>query len=168
MFERGTGGDFVAPPSDVYTLRFDGVIQERTWPNKRGPGGTPDPNYPDDKSLQLRFFIEDDGQVDEQWIETEIRAWFPARFTPGNKTGKLFAAMFGGVLPNEFAGTEEELRGRRVRATIGQDEKGYIEVTSPLPARSRRGQQELPKAMQTTVMPENAYREVLAGTEPPF
>lgn len=144
-FEATKGGDFQIPPRDMYTLIFDGVIGRKTHPNRENP------DAPGDESVYMRFFIDD--PEDEDWHNTELRVWFPAKVTAGNKSGKLYAAMLG-VEPDDIVGRKirtSDLVGRRFRATVGENKNGYAEITAPLPLRNRR-----PKAV------------VEEADEPPF
>ena len=148
MFERGNagaGGEVVIPEEGMYVLRFEGIENERIWPAEE-EGGEPN------KSLFLTFTIERDIEVPGSEYEgREVKFWFPSRFTPGNKTGRLFAAMFGGELPSTFGGEESELIGRRVQAVLKKGENGYLRLDSALPVRSRRQD-----------------RQEALGGEPPF
>jgi hypothetical protein len=123
--------DFSLPDDffgDVYTFRFDHIVDQREFDNRENPAG------PKDVSLNIQFVV--DEEPDRGWNGTEVRAFYPEKVTDGNKTGKLFAAMFGGQLPDEF--TEDMLSGRRFRATANKNDRGYPELTSPIAVRSSR------------------------------
>lgn len=115
-----TQTQFDLPPFGVYTLSFRGLISVREFENKENPEGPPD------VSMNLRFEIEDEGD----WKGTEIRAFYPEKLTDGNKTGKLFAAIFGNEgVPDEFE--LNDLIGRRFRALIKDNGKGWPAIESP-------------------------------------
>jgi hypothetical protein len=124
--------DFAPPDEffgDVYTFRFDYIVDQREFENRDDPTG------PKDVSLHIQFTV--DEQPDRGWNGTEVRTFYPEKVTDGNKTGKLFAAMFGGTLPEEF--TEEMLAGRTFRATANRNDRGYPVLDSPIAVRAARG-----------------------------
>lgn len=138
MFERGFsggGGDVYVPDEGIYILRFTGIDGQKEWPSDEvNDDGTP---KPPDVSLFLAFEIEDPYEEYEGAHGKTVKFWFPARFTPGNKTGRLFAAMFGGELPAAFAGDEDELIGRKVRAMLKKGDNGYLRLAEALPIKKK-------------------------------
>ena len=134
MFERGFssggGGEVYVPEEGIYILRFTGIDSQKEWPADE-EGGEPS------VSLFLSFEIEDPYGEYEGADGKTVKFWFPARFTPGNKTGRLFAAMFGGELPAAFAGDEDELIGRKVRAMLKKGDNGYLRLAEALPIKRK-------------------------------
>lgn len=154
VLAKGTG--FEVPPRATYLLRWNEVLEERTFPNRKNPELT-------DVSLQVQVTVEEG-----EWEGTEIRFFTPGYYNDGTKTGKLFAALLGledgESLPDEI--DYDEFEDKLFYATVFKKPNGYPDIEAPYayrPAPKRRV-----KTMTRRDLDEVMATAGTEGTEPNF
>jgi hypothetical protein len=144
-FEYGTGGEYELPDPGNYKIVFKGVVESREWPSEDKDGN---PRYDDegnpltDTSLTLQFAIDDE---EDDFDGTEFRDYFPLKITPGNKSGRLWAAFLGisveELMANPIPKTSA-IVGRRCDASLihrkATNGKAYLKIGAATPLKKRR------------------------------
>jgi hypothetical protein len=127
--EKTTGGDWELPDEDTYVVEFLGVVAMKDFPNN--DGGV-------DTSLTLQFIIRDD---ESEFDGVEFRDYFPLKVTDKNKSGKLWAALWGGELPDAMPKTGAFI-GRKAKATVthrvASNGQTYPKIASVVPLREKK------------------------------
>jgi hypothetical protein len=143
--EYGSGGSFEIPEEGKYNIKLLGCVKTTEFPND--DGGV-------DVSLTLQFVIDD---PESDYDGVEFRSFYPRLVTPGNKSGKLFAALVGGdikVLMGRGGEWEYDYEnqvsrvppfatfiGKRCGATLIHKESGdrtYAQIASVGPLKGKR------------------------------
>lgn len=147
-----TATDWEIPDEGSYTLRLTGIATERVHEPKK-------PGDPPDVSVNFQFVVDD---PDSDWDGVEVRSWFPQKFTDGNMTGALFAAILGTKeTPNDLG--LDDLTGRPFTATIKhqvKDGRTYPKLVSPVAIRPKGAGRRKQLAATDAVVEDD--------TEPPF
>lgn len=88
-------GGFELPDEGSYTFKFLGVIDTKDWPKTTKEGANiydEDGHQVMETSLTLQFVIDD---PESDFDGVEFRDYFPLKVTNGNKSGRLWAALWG-------------------------------------------------------------------------
>lgn len=142
-----TASEFECPPEDVYTLEFIGHEEQ---PVRPGFGGNTDI---EEYSVRLFFKIVDydydPDEDDQDWNGTEIRqfyVWqrfdkkkqemFSTYLSEKSKANAIFNAILGRPVTEEDELDLRSMEGRRIKATIVENKRGYPEIQSPVRAKS--------------------------------
>lgn len=142
-----TAAEFDCPPQDVYTLELVGHEEQ---PVK--PGYNNDTNI-DEYSVRLFFKIVDHpydpDEDDTDWNGTEIRQFYTWQrydkaeqkmystyLSEKSKAYAIFSALLGRPVTEDDEIDLEAFEGRRVKATIVENKKGWPDIQSPVKARS--------------------------------
>lgn len=140
------GGEYELPPAGTYKIVFKGVVEAKDWPRDDKDGN---PVYDDDgnplmdTSLTLQFAVDDE---EDDYDGTEFRDYFPLKVTPGNKSGRLWAAFLGisveELMANPIPRTSA-IVGRRCEASLihrkAGNGKSYLKVGAATPLRKKKG-----------------------------
>jgi hypothetical protein len=146
-FEYGTGGGYELPPPGSYKIVFKGVVKTSEWPSEGDDGK---PRYADDgtpimeTNLTLQFAIDDE---EDDYDGSEFRDYFPLKITPGNKSGRLWAAFLGievgELIANPIPKTSA-LVGRRCDASLihwrgkNGDKDPRMKIAAATPLKKKR------------------------------
>lgn len=138
------GGDFTLPDPGMYIVEFLGVVATKDWPRTDKQG---QPMYDDDgnklmeTSLTLQFVIND---PEDEFNGVEFRDYFPARVTPGNKSGRLWAALLG-TTPDKLPvplPRVMEMAGRKANMNlshrVAQNGNSYVKIDGVAPLKKRK------------------------------
>lgn len=138
--------DFSVPDPGSYIIKFLGVTGTKDFERKNNAGEVlrdDNGNKLMETSLTLQFIIDD---PDDEFHGVEFRDYFPMRVTSGNKSGKLWAALWGvpvTELPMPLPRTAEFV-GRRAQANLGHraasNGNTYAKIESVVPLKKKRAQ----------------------------
>jgi hypothetical protein len=142
-----SGGSFELPPEANYKIVFKGVVKAEDRP--KTTYGTNDPVLDDDgnpvmeTTLLLQFAIDDE---EDDYDGVEFRDFFPLKITPGNKSGRLWAAFLGITVEELMANPipkTSAIVGRRCDASLGHSTskstgKTYLKIGAATPLKKKR------------------------------
>ena len=161
-FEYGAGdGEYELPPEGNYKIVYKGVVETRDWPRTDKAGNTvydDDGNAIMDTNLTLQFAIDDE---EDDYDGVEFRDFFPLKITPGNKSGRLWAALLGVTVDELIANPipkSSAFVGRRCDASlihrVAGNGKKYLKIAAATPLKRKKGSREQPVASTAGTTPD--------------